>query len=158
MKWITRERPKIDRIACPWLIARFIDAEPEFVFVPPGQVQAQAAALGAIPYDVPDVELSHDGPLCSFDAFLRKYGLDDARLQELAVIVRGADTARPDLHPACTGLLAVSLGLSHNFHDDHEQLRHGFVVYDALYAWLKHVRDERHDWNPQRIPQFGNLA
>ena len=104
-------------------------------------------------FDVPGVELSHDGPLCSFDAFLNKYGLEDPCLQDLAVIVRGADTDRLDLHPVCTGLLAVSLGLSHNFRDDHEQLKHGFVVYDALYSWLKHVRDERHDWNPQRRSQ-----
>jgi Uncharacterized conserved protein len=153
MKWITRERPKIDRVACPWLIARFVDRQPEFLFVAPDQVVSQAQATGAIPYDVPGVELTHDGPLCSFDAFLKKYQLSDPNLQDLAVIVRGADTARPDLAPQCPGLLAVSLGLSHNFPDDHEMLRHGFVMYDALYAWLKHVRDEKHDWNPQRIPQ-----
>jgi hypothetical protein len=150
VKWITRERPKIDRIACPWLIARFIDPQPEFLFVPPATVAEQAAALGAIPYDVPGVELTHDGPLCSFDAFLKKYDLTDPCLAELATIVRGADTARLDLAPQCAGLLAVSLGLSHNFPDDHELLRHGLVLYDALYAWLRHVRDERHDWNPQR--------
>jgi hypothetical protein len=152
MKWITRERPKIDRVACPWLIARFVDRQPEFLFVPPDQVIAHSQATSAIPYDVPGVELTHDGPLCSFDAFLKKYTLTDAHLQELAVIVRGADTARLDLAPQCAGLLAISLGLSHNFPDDHEMLRHGFVVYDALYAWLKHVRDERHDWNPQKSP------
>lgn len=150
MKWITRERPKIDRVACPWLIARFIDQEPEFVFVPADQVHAQAAATGAIPYDVPDVELTHDGSLCSFDAILKKYELTDSCLHDLAVIVRGADTARLDLAPQCAGLLAISLGLSHNFQDDHEQLKKGFVVYDALYSWLKHVRREKHDWNPQR--------
>lgn len=151
MKWITRERPKIDRVACPWLIARFIEADAEFVFVPADQVHAQAAATGAIPYDVPGVELTHDGPLCSFDAILKKYGLTDPCLQDLAVIVRGADTGRSDLAPQCPGLLAISLGLSHLFADDHEQLRHGFVMYDALYAWLKHVRNEKHDWNPQRV-------
>ena len=150
MKWITRERPKIDRVACPWLIVRFIDNDPQFVFVPTDQVVPQANATGAIPYDVPGVELTHDGPLCSFDAILKKYGLTDPALLDLAVIVRGADTARPDLAPQCAGLLAISLGLSHNFADDHEQLRHGFVMYDALYSWLKHVRDEKHDWNPQR--------
>jgi hypothetical protein len=153
MKWITRERPKIDRVACPWLIARFIDRQSEFLFVAPDQVVSQAQATGAIPYDVPGVDLTHDGPLCSFDAFLKKYRLSDPNLHDLAIIVRGADTARPDLAPQCPGLLAVSLGLSHNFPDDHEMLRHGFVMYDALYAWLKHVRDEKHDWNPQRIPQ-----
>ena len=97
MQWVTRERPKIDRIACPWLIARFIDREPEFLFVPPGEVRAVARDQGAIPYDVPNVELSHVGELCSFDAFLKKYRLDAAALAELAVIVRGADTARPEL-------------------------------------------------------------
>lgn len=152
MKWITRERPKIDRIACPWLIARFIDQEPEFLFVPADQVQSQAQATGSIPYDVPGVELTHDGPLCSFDAILKKYGLTDPSLLDLAVIVRGADTDRLDLAPQCAGLLAISLGLSKNFADDHEQLRHCMVVYDALYSWLRHVRDERHDWNPQKIP------
>jgi len=150
MKWITRTRPKVDRIACPWLIARFIDADPEFLFAPPSEVIPRAEREGAIPYDVEGVELSHDGPLCSFDAFLTKYQLDDPALRELAVIVRGADTARPDLAPQAAGLLAVSLGLSHNFQDDHQQLRHGFVVYDALYAWSKHVRDETHTWNPQK--------
>ncbi len=150
MKWITRERPKIDRIACPWLIARFVDNAAEFLFVPADQVLARAAATGAIPYDVPGVELTHDGPLCSFDAILKKYGLADPCLLDLAVIVRGADTARLDLAPQCAGLLAISLGLSHNFQDDHEQLAHGLVMYDALYSWLKHVRNEKHDWNPQR--------
>lgn len=150
MKWITRERPKIDRIACPWLIARFIDDAPEFLFVPADQVMVQAAASGAIPYDVPGVELTHDGPLCSFDAILKKHGLDDPCLLDLAVIVRGADTSRLDLAPQCAGLLAISLGLSRNFANDHEQLKDGMVIYDALYAWLKHVRHEKHDWNPQR--------
>lgn len=153
MKWITRERPKIDRVACPWLIARFIDEAPEFLFVPAAEVTSRAQADGAIPYDVPGVELTHEGPLCSFDAFLKGYRLDDPALHDLAVIVRGADTARLDLAPQCAGLLAISLGLSHNFTDDHEQLRQGFVVYDALYSWLKYVRDETHDWNPQRLPQ-----
>jgi hypothetical protein len=150
MKWVTRERPKIDRVACPWLIARFIDPRAEFLFVPKDRVAAVAAQTGAVPYDVTGVELTHDGPLCSFDAFLKKYGLTDPVLDDLAVIVRGADTDRHDLAPQCPGLFAISLGLSHNFKDDHEQIRHGFVVYDALYAWLKHARAERHDWNPQR--------
>jgi hypothetical protein len=149
MKWITRERPKIDRIACPWLIQRFIDREAEFIFVPSADVTRKAAELGAIPYDVEGVELSHVGPLCSFDAFLKKYNLTEPALAELAVIVRGADTDSHSLHPACAGLFAISLGLSHNFTDDHEQLRHGLVMYDALYAWCHDVRSERHDWNPQ---------
>jgi hypothetical protein len=150
MHWITRERPKIDRVACPWLIRRFIDQEAVFHFVPPPQVAARAQALGATPFDVEGVELSHDGPLCSFDAFLAKYRLADRALQDLAVIVRAADTDRLDLAPQAAGLLAVSLGLSQLFHDDHEMLRHGFVVYDALYAWLRYAKDERHTWNPQR--------
>jgi hypothetical protein len=151
MKWITRERPKIDRVACPWLVARFIDPEAEFIFAPPHDVEARAAELGAIPFDVQGVELSHVGPHCSFDAFLEKYGLGEPALRDLATIVRGADTARLDLAPECAGLLAVSLGLSRLFDDDAEQLRHGFVVYDALYAWLTRARSETHSWNPQRI-------
>ena len=150
MKWVTRERPKIDRIACPWLIQRFIDKDAEFLFVSPDDVQRVARESGAVPYDVAGVELSHEGPLCSFDAFLAKYELRDPALAQLARIVRGADTERLDLEPQCSGLLAISLGLSRMFEDDHEQLRHGFVVYDALYAWLREARAERHTWNPQR--------
>ena len=150
MKWVTREHPKIDRIACPWLILRFIDPKAEFLFVTPAQVGAVAERTGAVPFDVAGVELTHDGPLCSFDAFLAKYGLEDPALQEIAIIVRGADTERLDLAPQAAGLLAISLGLSHNFPEDHELLEHGLVVYDALYAWSRHVREERHRWNPQR--------
>lgn len=153
MKWITRERPKIDRVACPWLITRFIDTDAEFLFAPPNKVLEVSAAVGAIPYDVEGVELSHEGPLCSFDAFLRKYSLGgDAALQQLAVIVRGADTARLNLAPQCAGLLAISLGLSRLFADDHDQVRHGFVMYDALYAWIRDAQGETHTWNPQRAP------
>ena len=148
MKWVTRERPKIDRIACPWLIARFIDEDPEFLYVPSGEVASVAAETGAIPYDVPDVELSHVGPLCSFDAFLAKYGLDDPALRDLAIIVRGADTGHPELSSQSPGLLAVSLGLSRIFADDHEMLRHGMVLYDALYAWCREGRGETHGWPP----------
>ena len=151
MKWITRERPKIDRIACPWLIARFIDTTPEFIFAPTSDVRRLATELGATPFDVEGVELSHDGPRCTFDALVAKYHLDDPALAELATIVRGADTARLELAPQAAGLLAISLGLSHNFRDDHEQLQHGFVIYDALYAWSRHVRQETHTWNPQRV-------
>jgi len=150
MKWVTRERPKIDRVACPWLVTRFIDKEAEFLFVPPGDVRRVAEETGAIPYDVEGVELSHDGPLCSFDAFLARYRLQDPSLLTLAEIVRGADTDRLDVAPQCAGLLAVSLGLSRLYSDDQEQLRHGFVIYDALYAWLREARDETHTWNPQR--------
>ena len=152
MKWVTRERPKIDRVACPWLIARFIDEDADFLFVPPKDVVRVANETGAIPYDVEGVELTHDGPLCSFDAILKKYDLQDPALADLARIVRGADTERLDLEPQCAGLLAISLGLSRLFADDHEQLRHGFVMYDALYAWLRDARAERHTWNPQRVP------
>ena len=152
MRWITRARPKIDRIACPWLIERFIDREAEFIFVPPDQVLAKAKELGAIPFDVEGVELSHEGPLCSFDALLKKYEIHDPALHEIAVIVRGADTERLDLAPQAAGLLAISLGLSRNFADDHEQLAQGMIMYDALYSWAKHVRAERHTWNPQRGP------
>ena len=152
MRWVTRERPKIDRVACPWLITRFIDPAAEFLFVPTAEVSAVAARTGAIPFDVEGVELTHDGSQCSFDAILKKYRLTDPALQELAVIVRGADTARLDLAPQAAGLLAISLGLSHNFADDQEQLRHGLVLYDALYAWARYVRDETHTWNPQRTP------
>ncbi|WP_028229845.1 chromate resistance protein ChrB domain-containing protein [Paraburkholderia mimosarum] len=137
MKWITRERPKIDRIACPWLITRFIDKEPEFLYVPRDEVKRLAQETGAIPFDVPDVELGHHGELCSFDAFLQKYQLDEPALVRLASIVRGADTGRLDLAPEATGLYAISIGLSRNFTDDHEQLQHGMIVYDALYAWCK---------------------
>lgn len=149
MKWITRERPKIDRIACPWLIARFIDQEAEFLYVPSGNVLRIAAESGAIPYDIPGVELSHEGELCSFDAFLKKYALNDPALQQLAVIVRGADTSRLDLTPQSAGLYALSLGLSQNFADDHEMLAHGLVMYDALYAWCKDCQAESHNWPPQ---------
>lgn len=152
MKWITRARPKIDRIACPWLIHRFIDQNAEFIFVPADQVTEKATQLNAIPFDVEGVELSHDGPLCSFDAILKKYAINDPALDEIAVIVRGADTERLDLAPQAAGLLAISLGLSRNFSDDHEQLAQGMVIYDALYSWAKHVHTERHTWNPQRGP------
>ena len=146
MKWITRERPKIDRIACPWLITRFIDKEPEFLYVPTDKVLSEAERTGATPYDVPGVEFTHVGDDCSFDTFIKKYGLTDPALLDLAVIVRGADTDRHDLAPQCAGLLAISLGLSHNFKDDHEMLAQGMIMYDALYAWCRHVRGETHTW------------
>ncbi|RKT99962.1 chromate resistance protein [Burkholderia sp. Nafp2/4-1b] len=141
MKWITRERPKIDRIACPWLIARFIDKTPEFLYVPGAEVMRLANETGATPYDVPGVEFGHHGERCSFDAFLDKYRLDNPALRKLARIVRGADTGRLDLAPEAAGLYAISIGLSANFADDHEQLRYGMAMYDALYAWCQ--RDTR---------------
>ncbi|MBI2801034.1 MAG: chromate resistance protein [Gammaproteobacteria bacterium] len=149
MKWITRERPKIDRIACPWLIARFIDAEPAFLYVPAGDVIKMAAETGAIPYDIPGVELSHVGDLCSFDAFLTKYQLNEPALIQLATIVRGADTSRLDLAPQSAGLYAISLGLSYGFADDQQMLQHGLVIYDALYVWCRHCQKETHNWPPK---------
>lgn len=135
MKWVTRERPKIDRIACPWLVTRFIDEAPEFLYVPAGEVLKVAVDTGAIPYDVPNVELGHHGDRCSFDAFIDKYELDDPALNKLALIVRAADCGQPQLAKEASGLVAISKGLSLNFADDHEMLRHGMVMYDALYAW-----------------------
>ncbi|SPD46679.1 chromate resistance protein ChrB domain-containing protein [Cupriavidus neocaledonicus] len=152
MQWITPERPKIDRIACPWLIARFVDETPDFLYVPAADVVRIANESGAIPYDVPGVELTHVGELCSFDAFLDKYNLGgDPALQQMACIVRGADTSRLDLTPQSSGLYAISLGLSHVFSDDHEMLAHGMVMYDALYAWCQSCQAETHVW-PPKIP------
>jgi hypothetical protein len=148
MKWVTRERPKIDRIACPWLIMRFIDREAEFLYVPAGDVRRVADETGATPYDIPGVEMSHVGELCSFDAFVAKYRLHDPALKQLATIVRGADTSRLDLTPQSAGLYALSLGLSRVFADDHEMLRNGLVMYDALYAWCREGQDEAHNWPP----------
>ena len=148
MKWITRERTKIDRIACPWLIARFIDKAPEFLYVPANDVIRIAEETRAIPYDIPGVEFSHVGPLCSFDAFLNKYQLADPALLQLAEIVRGADTSCLELTPQSAGLYAISLGLSQHFTDDHKMLEHGMVMYDALYAWCKHCQKETHQWPP----------
>lgn len=148
MKWITRERPKIDHIACPWLILRFIDLHAEFLYVPAADVLRVAGETGATPYDIPGVEMGHDGELCSFDAFLKKYQLTNPVLQQLASIVRGADTSHLDLAPQAAGLLAISLGLSHNFPDDHEMLKQGIVIYDALYAWCQELQSETHNWPP----------
>jgi hypothetical protein len=153
MKWVTRERPVIDRIACPWLIARFIDKQPEFLFAPPERVLAVAVETGAIPYDIPSVELSHVEDGCSFDAFISKYRLGgDPALATLAAIVRGADTNRHDLTPQSAGLLAISMGLRDVTPDDHEVLRHGFVIYDALYAWAAERQAETHSWPPAMAP------
>ena len=149
-RWVTRERPKIDRIACPWLIARFVDREAEFLYVPTKEVGETAKARDAVAYDVPDVHFTHEGELCSFDAFIKHYALgDDPALARLALIVRGADTAKLDLAPQAPGLAAVSLGLSRIFQDDHEMLAHGMVLYDALYAWCKDGQDEVHTWKPE---------
>jgi hypothetical protein len=149
MKWVTRERPKIDRIACPWLVTRFVDPDAEFLYVPAADVLRVAAETGAVPYDVPGVELTHVGELCSFDAFISKYTLTDPALAQLATIVRGADTSRLDLAPQSAGLYAISLGLSHNFSDDQQMLAHGLVLYDALYAWCRSCQGETHQWPPK---------
>ena len=148
MQWVTRERPKIDRIACPWLVLRFIDRAAEFLYVPADRVLSHARETGAIPYDIPGVELSHVGEHCSFDAFLLKYCLDEPALAHLTVIVRGADTSRLDLAPQSAGLYAISLGLSSVLTDDQAMLRHGLVMYDALYTWCSSLQSETHNWPP----------
>lgn len=136
-RWVTRERPKVDRIACPWLVSRFIDPEAEFLYVPGTAVREVAAATGATPFDIAGVEFGHVGEQCSFDAFIRIFGINDAALDRLALIVRGADTGMPNLTPQSPGLIALVQGLSANFLDDHEMLAHGMVLYDALYAWCR---------------------
>ena len=136
-RWVTRERPKIDRIACPWLVRRFVDSAAEFLYVPVSDVKRTAEEKTATPYDVAGVEFTHVGERCSFDAFLEKFHLRDPALDRLATIVRGADTSRLDLAPQAPGLLAISQGLSINFPDDHQMLEHGMVMYDALYAWCR---------------------
>lgn len=151
MKWITRERPKIDRIACPWLIKKFVDQEAEFLYVPSTDVMKVAKETGAIPYDVPGVELTHDGPLCSFDAFIKKYKIDDPALRNVADIVRAADTDTLEKSPQAPGLLAITLGLSKNIADDHEMLKIGMTLYEALYSWSQSLQTERHGWDPKDI-------
>ena len=142
-RWVTREHPKIDRIACPWLVSRFIDPFAEFIYVPANTVADFAKEKGAIPYDIKNVEFGHVGDRCSFDAIVGAYDIHDAALDRLATIVRGADTSRPDLTPQGSGLLAISHGLSSNFPDDHEMLKHGLVIYDALYKWCR-LQNEKH--------------
>jgi hypothetical protein len=151
-RWITRERPKIDRIACPWLVLRFIDPKAEFLYVPPERVIADGRAHGAQPYDIPGVRFSHRGEQCSFDAFIAEFELRDEALARVAIIVRGADTGALTLAPEAAGLLAISLGLSQMHEDDHAMLQAGLVVYDALYAWARHASGERHGW-PPAMPQ-----
>jgi hypothetical protein len=151
MKWITRERPKIDRIACPWLIKRFIDPMGEIDYVPASDVLARATTTGAIPFDIPGVEYTHYGDQCTFDYFLKKHKLDDPALHRIAMIVRGADTDSFELAPQAAGLWAISAGLSYNYKQDHEMLEIGIKVYDALYSWAKYVYDETHTWNPKYV-------
>lgn len=146
MKWITRERPKIDRIACPWLIKHFVDTEAEFIFVPKDKVFEDAIRLDAIPYDIPGAEYSHYGEECTFDYLVKKHQITDEAVLEIAKIVRGADTHRFDLAPQAAGLWAISAGLSVNYKDDHEQLEIGMKLYDALYSWAKYAQSEVHTW------------
>ncbi len=148
MKWITRERPKIDRIACPWLIKNFVDKEAEFIYVPADKVKAKAEELQAIPFDIPDVEFSHHEDKCTFDYIIEKYKLKDPALQTLAVIVRGADTDRHDIASQASGLWAISTGLAFNIKDDYELLQRGMIIYDALYSWATHLQKEKHTQNP----------
>jgi hypothetical protein len=149
MKWITRERPKIDRIACPWLIKNFIDKEAVFIYVPKELVFEKAKELNAIPYDIPGAEYSHYGDECTFDYLIKKHQLTDDALQQLASIIRGADTDRFDIAPQAAGLWAISAGLSYNYKNDHEMLETGMKIYDALYSWAKFVQHEKHNWNPK---------
>ena len=147
MKWITRERPKIDRIACPWLIKNFVDSQAEFIYVPKEEVFEKAARLDAIPYDIPGAEYSHYGEACTFDFILEKHKIMDDALHQIAEIVRGADTDRFNLAPQAAGLWAISAGLSFNFRDDQEQLAIGMKLYDALYSWAKFLQGEKHNWS-----------
>ncbi len=148
--WVTRLRPKIDRIACPWLIRRFVDAQAVFLFVSPGEVERVAERFEAAPFDVEEVFWSHRGEACTFDVMLDEFGLRSEPLSRLADIVRGADTGRPDLAPEAAGLLAVSLGLSRMYRDDLEQLAHSMGLYDALYRWCRDAMEETHGWPPPK--------
>jgi rhodanese-related sulfurtransferase len=154
--WVTRARPKVDRIACPWLIRRFVDPKAVFLFVAPSEVHAVADRFDAVPFDIDDVFWSHRGDTCTFDTMLTEFGLDTAPLQRLARIVRGADTARPELEPECAGLLAASLGYSRMFRDDLAQLDAAMQLYDALYRWCRDATEETHNWpaaTPAGVPR-----
>ena len=148
MKWITRERPTIDRIACPWLIKNFVDKDAEFIYASADSVKEQAKKLNATPFDIPDVEFSHHDDKCTFDYILEKYKIKDHALHTLAVIVRGADTDRHDIASQASGLWAISAGLAYNVKDDYELLEKGMMIYDALYSWAKHLQEEKHTQNP----------
>jgi AraC-like DNA-binding protein len=148
MKWITRERPKIDRIACPWLIKRFIDKEAEFIFVPFSEVVIQAKKMDAVPFDIPGVEFTHYDDQCTFDYFIKKYKITDPAIHKMAPIIRGADTDRHDMASQASGLWAISAGLAYNTNQDDELIQKGFLIYDALYSWAKHLQKEKHTQNP----------
>lgn len=151
MKWITRERPKIDRIACPWLIKNFVDRDAEFIYVSKEEVFEKAKELHAIAYDIPGAEYSHYGDECTFDYIIKKHELKEPALHQLAFIVRGADTDKFELAKQSAGLWAISAGLSHNYKDDYEMLATGMKIYDALYSWAKYVQGEKHNWDPQLL-------
>lgn len=144
MKWITRERPKIDRIACPWLIQKFVDTEAEFIYVPFDQVMAKSKELDAIPFDIPGVEFTHYNDECTFDYIVKKYQIKDPAVLIMSKIVRGADTDQHDIAKESAGLWAISAGLSHNITDDSELLKNGIVMYDALYSWATHLYKQNH--------------
>jgi hypothetical protein len=147
MKWITRERPKIDRIACPWLIKNFVDRDAEFLYVPKDKVFEKALDLGAIPYDLHGAEYTHEGDNCTFDYIVRKHRIFDPCVLQIADIVRAADTDKFSLAPQAAGLWAISAGLSYNFKNDYDMLEIGMKIYDALYSWAKYVQDEKHYWS-----------
>ena len=147
-RWVTRERPKIDRVACPWLIRRFIDPHAEFLYVPTADVFETAEREGAVAYDIPGASFSHVGEQCSFDAFIARFDLRDRALDFLAQIVRGADTDAHHLAPEAAGLHAISLGLSLNFKNDDDMLTQSMIIYDALYAWAAKAKGVRHNWQP----------
>lgn len=144
MKWITRERPKIDRIACPWLINKFVDKEAEFIYVPYNEVLLKAKELDAIPFDIPNVEFTHYDEQSTFDYIVKKYKIEDPAIQIIAGIVRGADTDRHDIAKESAGLWAISAGLSYNITDDYKLLESGMVLYDALYSWATHLYRQNH--------------
>lgn len=148
MKWITRERPKIDRIACPWLIRNFVDRDAVFLYAPKEKVFKKAKLLHAIPYDLPGAEYSHEGNFCTFDYIVKKHKINDPAVHRIAEIVRGADTDRFNLAPQSAGLWAISAGLSYNYLNDHEMLSVGMKIYDALYSWARYLQDEKHNWSP----------
>jgi hypothetical protein len=144
--WVTRHRPKIDRIACPWLIKRFVDPQAQFLFVAPAEVADVADKFGAIPFDIEGTPFSHEGDFCTFDTMIKVFGLQSEALDRLALVVRAADTDRHDLSPQAAGLLAISVGLSKLYRDDLAQLDAGMAIYDALYRWARDAFDEGHDW------------
>lgn len=148
MKWITREHPKIDRLACPWLIRRFIDPQAEIIYVPFDEVLSKAVQLDATPFDIPGVEYTHYGEECTFDYLIKKHNINDAAVIVMAPIVRGADTDHHEIVAQAAGLWAISAGLAYNHKDDYELLEKGMLIYDALYSWARHLQKEKHTQQP----------